>query len=75
MYTKMSTEIPTTVEAFCANDPEDPHEDSFLHTPTRVLTGSLTVLTNMYTKVCLVSFHMSYFHMFCFLPIRVGFDF
>ena len=27
-------------------------------TPTRVLTGNLTVLTKMYTKVCSVSFHI-----------------
>ena len=43
-------------------------------TPTRVLTGkspvltqNLPVLTKMYTKVSSVNFHMSYFHMFCFL--------
>ena len=37
-------------------------------TPTTVLTGNLTVHTKMHTKVCSVNFHMSYFHMFCFLP-------
>ena len=43
-------------------------------TPTRVLTGkfpvltgNFPVLTKMYTKVSSVNFHMSYFHMFCFL--------
>ena len=43
-------------------------------TPTRVLTGKFPVLTGdfpvltkMYTKVSSVNFHMSYFHMFCFL--------
>ena len=43
-------------------------------TPTRVLTGNFPVLTGnfpvltkMYTKVSSVNFHMSYFHMFCFL--------
>ena len=43
-------------------------------TPTRVLTGNFPVLTGnfpvhtkLYTKVSSVNFHMSYFHMFCFL--------
>ena len=39
-------------------------------TPTRVLTGNFSVLTKMYTKVSSVNFHMSYFHMFCFLAIK-----
>ena len=34
-----------------------------------MLTGDFAVLTKMYTKVCSVNFHMSYFHMFCFLAI------
>ena len=45
-------------------------------TPTRVLTGKFPVLTGncpvltkMYTKVSSVNFHMSYFHMFCFLAM------
>ena len=61
VYTKMSTKMPTKVEAFsvkCARGLPR----------TRVLAGNLTVLTKMCTKVCSVSFHMSYFHMFCFLP-------
>ena len=32
-----------------------------------VLTWKSCTLTDMYTKVCSVNFHMSYFHMFCFL--------
>ena len=48
-------------------------------TPTRVLTGkflvltgNFPVLTKMYTKVGSVNFHMSYFHMFCFLANSFG---
>ena len=44
------------------NAPEDPHEDS--HESAH---GKCPVLTKMYTKVSSVNFHMSYFHMFCFL--------
>ena len=36
--------------------------------PIRVITANFTVLTKMYTKVGLVSYHMFCFHMFCFLP-------
>ena len=64
---------------------EDVHENAHEHlrlflckahqrvptkTPTRVLTGKFPVLTKMYTKVSSVNFHMSYFHMFCFLAIH-----
>ena len=65
VHLKMSTEMPTKVEAFflCKT-----HHGVPTKTPTRVLTGYLPVLTKMCTKVGSVNFHMSYFHMFCFLP-------
>ena len=39
-------------------------------TSRTVLMANSTVLTKMYTKVCLVSCQMFCFHKFCLLPIR-----
>ena len=42
-------------------------------TTLRVLIRKLAMLMNLYTKVSSVDFHMSYFHIFCFLPIQAPF--
>ena len=70
VYTKMSTEMPTKAEAFSVqNAAEDPHEDSYESAHGKFSSAH----GKMYTKVSSVNFHMSYFHMFCFLAIpRVG---
>ena len=55
----MSMEIPRKVSVFC-------QMPSWV--PPSVLTANWTVLTKMYTKVCVVAFRILCLHMFCLSP-------
>ena len=59
VYTNIPTEMLTKIEVLCVN------RQTFHRVPTKIRERTLitdsTVLTKMYMKMCLVSFHMFFF--------------